>query len=49
MIEQKQFLIKLYLYLLFVDVPEIRQLKIPINARHWTRLTVIGYVEESYE
>ena len=24
-------------------------IKIPINARHWTRLTVIGYVEESYE
>ena len=37
------------LYLLFVDVPEIWKSKIPINARHWPRLTVIGYVEEPYE
>ena len=37
------------LYLLFVGVPETRQLKIPITAQHWTMLTVIGYVEESYE
>ena len=37
------------LYLLYVDAPEIRQLKISINARHWTRLTVTGYAEESYE
>ena len=30
-------------------IAELRQLKIPITARHWTRLTVIRYEVESYE
>ena len=39
MIEQKQIFkhrnkLSDELYLLFIDVPEIWQLKIPINARH---------------
>lgn len=31
------------------DFAELRQLNTPITARHWTKLTVIRYIVESYE